>query len=139
MFALWRLTGQLSSVDSKDTNSIHHELDSPQSTLVGDDVQIVITRVYLLFLASQRGDSHLVDIRAESVTVGLGRIPVGFYVRVEFCEGISRQTKNKAAPVYDCVIQWDDRIHLCGTPELSLWSIRADDYLGRLIRPPRSD
>jgi len=139
VFAPCRPTCQLSCINSEDTNSAHHQLDSLQSTVVSDDVQIVITRAYLLFLTSQRGDSHPVDIRAEDVTVGLGRIPVGFYVRVEFPGGTSRQTKNKAAPVHDRVIQWDDRIHLCGTLELSLWFICVDNYLGHLIRPLWSD
>ncbi|KAI9455531.1 hypothetical protein HD554DRAFT_2042764 [Boletus coccyginus] len=89
---------------SEDINSTHHKSDALQSTAVSDDVQIVITH-----------------IRAENVTVGLGRVPVGFYVQIECRGGTFRRTKNKAAPVYDRVIQWDDRIHLCGTLELPLF------------------
>lgn len=55
-----------------------------------------------------------IDIRAENVTVGLGRIPIGFYVQVDFCGAPSRRTKNKTVQVYDSIIQWEDQIELCG-------------------------
>ena len=83
--------------------------------------QVVITRMYLLPWTLWRGDIHPVDIRAENVTAGLGRVPVGFYVQVDIPDRPSWRTENKSVPVYDRVIQWDDVIHLYGTVK---WSSR---------------
>ena len=62
-------------------------------------------------------DNRLADMRAENVIVGLERVPVGFYVRVDVAD-CHRRTKNKSMLVYDHVIQWDDVIHLYGTLDL---------------------
>ncbi|KAH0828722.1 hypothetical protein J3R83DRAFT_3133 [Lanmaoa asiatica] len=83
----------------QDTDAAHYKLESSRPTPVTEGVQNVITH-----------------IRAENVTVGLGRIPVGFYVQLQFHAGTSRWTENKPVPVDGCVIQWDDLIHLPSDP-----------------------
>ena len=59
-------------------------------------------------------------MRAENVTLGLERVPIGFYVQVAIDGRPYRRTKNKSMLVYDSVVQWDDVIQLYGT--ISLFS-----------------
>ncbi|KAH0836404.1 hypothetical protein J3R83DRAFT_8004 [Lanmaoa asiatica] len=77
--------------------------ESSQPIFASEDVQIVITH-----------------IRAENVAVGLGRIPIGFYVQFDFDGSTPRRTKIKPVPVCDSVIQWDDPIQMPSDPSVVL-------------------
>ncbi|KAI6101854.1 hypothetical protein F5141DRAFT_1204630 [Pisolithus sp. B1] len=50
-------------------------------------------------------------IRARNILSGLKRIPVGFYVSVQF-DGDQRRTQNKSMRLNDSGIEWDDEIPL---------------------------
>jgi hypothetical protein len=50
-------------------------------------------------------------IRMSNPTLGLRRIPAGFYVKVQV-DGIQWQTTNKAVHVDQDVIEWKERIDL---------------------------
>ncbi|KAF8549076.1 hypothetical protein OG21DRAFT_640744 [Imleria badia] len=63
-----------------------------------DNFQVVITR-----------------IRAEEVAAGFRRMPVGFYVLVQF-DGTKWRTENKPVYLHNDVVEWDDRIHLPSDP-----------------------
>ncbi|KAF8549065.1 hypothetical protein OG21DRAFT_1488841 [Imleria badia] len=63
-----------------------------------DNFQVVITRV-----------------RAEDVTAGFRRMPIGFYVLVQF-DGTRRRTENKPVHLYNSVVEWDHRIQLPSEP-----------------------
>ncbi|KAF8548780.1 hypothetical protein OG21DRAFT_1515937 [Imleria badia] len=63
-----------------------------------DDFQVVITR-----------------IRAEDVAAGFRRMPVGFYVLIQF-DATKRRTENKLVYLHDNVVEWDDRIQLPSEP-----------------------
>ncbi|KIJ65879.1 hypothetical protein HYDPIDRAFT_109946, partial [Hydnomerulius pinastri MD-312] len=67
---------------------------SPPPTPSPDDPWVVITR-----------------IRAQNIPSGLKRIPVGFYVLVQF-DGAQRRTQNKSVRLNDSGIAWEDEILL---------------------------
>lgn len=104
---------------------------------VTDNVQVVITRKCLDIIFSQSDDSHLEEMRAENVTVGLERVPVGFYVQVDI-DGYpyGQQTENKSMWVSDRVIQWDDVIRLYGTVNYLQTFVYADTFQGPPTHPP---
>jgi len=54
-------------------------------------------------------------IRAEDVTAGFKRMPVGLYVLVQF-DGTKRRTENKPVRLHDSIVEWDDRIQLPSNP-----------------------
>ncbi|KAI6097045.1 hypothetical protein F5141DRAFT_1150702 [Pisolithus sp. B1] len=78
--------------DSRPTTS-ELEVSFPSTSSL-DDTCIVITR-----------------IRAQHILSGFKRLPVGFYVLVQF--GVNQQrTKNKSIPLNDMDIVWEDEILL---------------------------
>ena len=54
-------------------------------------------------------DDHNAGIRAENVSAGLRRMPVGFSVLVEF-DGTQRKTKNQRVWISDQFTEWDDDV-----------------------------
>ncbi|KIJ65765.1 hypothetical protein HYDPIDRAFT_151374 [Hydnomerulius pinastri MD-312] len=83
---------------TEDSNDSRWPALSPKTfsfpTRSDDSQQIVITRM-----------------RVENVVTGLRRIPVGFYVLVQF-DSTRRRTKTKSVLLHDSIIEWDDEIML---------------------------
>ena len=72
------------------------------------------SRVCTVNLSFSKCDNHLAGIRAEDVVAGFKRMPVGFYVLVEF-DSTKRRTENKPVRLHDSNVDWDDRIRLWDT------------------------
>ena len=56
-------------------------------------------------------DYHLAGMRAEDVAAGFSRMPVGFYIVIQF-DGNKWRTVNKSVRLHDSILEWDDRIQL---------------------------
>lgn len=67
--------------------------------------------IALSFVSLQWVDNHLAGIRAEDVVAGFRRIPVGFYILIQF-DGAKRRTENKPVRFHDSVVEWDDMVQL---------------------------
>ena len=52
-----------------------------------------------------------VGVRAEDVVTGLNRMPIGFYVVVQF-DGTKRRTINRPVRLHDIIVEWDDKIQM---------------------------
>ncbi|OJA20351.1 hypothetical protein AZE42_10538 [Rhizopogon vesiculosus] len=86
-------------------------------------------------------ETHLIDdrqiaittVRATDLTLGLRRIPVGFYVTVQI-DGAQWQTANKPVHVDLDVIEWDEQIVLPRQPSCKVTlSVHASFELGSML------
>jgi hypothetical protein len=69
------------------------------------------THVFIFSESLEKPDNRLAGIRAQNILSGLKRIPVGFYVLVQF-DGAQRRTQNKSIRSNDNGIEWEDEILL---------------------------
>ena len=53
----------------------------------------------------------LIDMRAENAVSYLRRMPVGFYILIQF-DGTKRKSKTKAVLFRETIIEWEDEIIL---------------------------
>ncbi|KAI6017268.1 hypothetical protein PISMIDRAFT_679577 [Pisolithus microcarpus 441] len=70
-------------------------------------------------------------IRAQNIPSGLKRIPVGFYVLVQF-DGYQRRTQNKPMRLNDSGIEWEDEIPL---PSRAFGKFRFTIYASFELEP----
>ncbi|KAG6379358.1 hypothetical protein JVT61DRAFT_11821 [Boletus reticuloceps] len=57
----------------------------------------------------------ITSIRAEDIVAGFRRMPVGFYVVVQF-NGTKRRTENKTVRLHESMVEWDEKIQLPSEP-----------------------
>ncbi|KAG0702340.1 TPR-like protein [Suillus ampliporus] len=87
------------------------------------------------------GDVHMIDIQQVTITsilatglsLGLRRIPAGFYVTVQ-ADGTEWRTSNKPVNVNQDVVEWDERILLPSEPSSNIrLSVHASFELGPML------
>ena len=102
----------LLSLLEEQSNSEHAE--SPEETRPSEMQQVIITSMCNVSPFSSARidiDDFLVGFRATDLTLGLKRIPAGFYVIV-LVDGAEWQTTNKSVHIDQDIVEWNERIIL---------------------------